>query len=157
MGLTWFCPCLYYLWCMLNIGSGPSSFRTGDTKNTFRLFWIPFCAGIENPFEPHIPTGITDHVTWNFHSFARGHTINILLIWPTERLIWKERKKGFYVLYSRVFTVCTSDFFEEWNKFTPQIHIRKFEEQMAWGRVPCWGSFLTSTGSSLIQRTLLML
>ena len=64
-----------------------------DSKYTLWLFWIPFCAGIENPFEPHIPTGITDHVTWNFHSFARGHTINILLIWPTERLIWKEREK----------------------------------------------------------------
>ena len=25
----------------------------------------------------------------------------------------------------------TGDFFEEWNKTTPQIHIRKFEEQTA--------------------------
>ena len=28
-----------------------------------------------------------------------------------------------------------------------------FEELTAWGRVPCWGSFLTSTGSALTQRT----
>ena len=25
----------------------------------------------------------------------------------------------------------TSDFFEEWNEITPQIHIRKFKEQPA--------------------------
>ncbi len=32
------------------------------------------------------------------------------------------------------------DFFEEWNETTPQTHIRKFEEHMARGRLPCWGS-----------------
>ena len=29
----------------------------------------------------------------------------------------------------------TGDFFKEWNEITPQIHIRKFEEQTAWGQV----------------------
>ena len=32
----------------------------------------------------------------------------------------------------------TGDFFEEWNEITPQTHIRKFEEQRALVRVPCW-------------------
>ena len=44
------------------------------------------------------------------------------------------------------------NFFEGWNEITPQIHIRKFEEQTGWGWLPCWESFLTSTGSTLIQR-----
>ena len=41
----------------------------------------------------------------------------------------------------------TGDIFEEWNEITPQIQIRKFEEQMALRWVPCWELFLTSTGS----------
>ena len=53
-------------------------------------------------------------------------------------------------------SILTGDFFEEWNKITPQIHIRKFEELMAWERLSCWESFLTSTGSALTQRTLWM-
>ena len=72
-----------YFWWMFNIGSSPTPIPTGNTKYTLWLFWVPFGASIENPFEPHIPTGITNHVTRNFHSFARGHTINILLIWAT--------------------------------------------------------------------------
>ena len=50
----------------------------------------------------------------------------------------------------------TGDFFEGWNEITPQIHIRKLEEQTALERVPFWESFLTSTGSALTQRTLWM-
>ena len=45
----------------------------------------------------------------------------------------------------------TGDFFQEWNKITPKIHIRKFKEQTA-----CWESFLTSTGSSQTQMILWM-
>ena len=50
----------------------------------------------------------------------------------------------------------TGDFFEEWNEITPQTHIRKFEELMAWGQVSCWGAFLTSIGSSGLMQTLWM-
>ena len=108
MGLTWFCPCLYYLWCMLNIGSGPSSFRTGDTKNTFRLFWIPFCAGIENPFEFHGLFGISEDIARNTNSFPGRHAVNILLIWPTIRFICnKNAKKSIFIVFLYLFGICT--------------------------------------------------
>ena len=44
---------------------------------------------------------------------------------------------------------CTDDFFEEWNEFIPQTHIRKFEGKTTWGWVLRWGSFLTYIGSSM--------
>ena len=45
----------------------------------------------------------------------------------------------------------TDDFFEEWNEITSQIHIRKFEELTAQGRVSCLGSFMTSIESSWLM------
>ena len=38
--------------------------------------------------------------------------------------------ESFDLLY---FLQCSGEFLVEWNKITPQIHIRKFEEQMFWG------------------------
>ena len=49
-----------------------------------------------------------------------------------------------------------SGFSQKGLKSLPQIHIRKFEEYIAWGRVSYWGLFLTSTGSALTQITLWM-
>ena len=57
--------------------------------------------------------------------------------------------RGSYDVYTQGFEKrYTDDFFEEWNKITPQIHIRKFEEQTAGEQVPWWESFLTSIGYS---------
>ena len=46
--------------------------------------------------------------------------------------------------------------FMEWNKTTPQTHIRKFEELTAWGQMSWWGSFMTSIGFSGLMWTLWM-
>ena len=37
----------------------------------------------------------------------------------------------------------TGQVFSKRIKITPQFHIRRFEEQTTWERVPCWESFLT--------------
>ena len=50
----------------------------------------------------------------------------------------------------------TGQVFSKKIEITPQIHIKKFEEQTARGRVSCWESFCTSTASTLAQRTLWM-
>ena len=50
----------------------------------------------------------------------------------------------------------TGNFFEEWNEITPQIGIRKFEEQTPLERVSLTQSFLTFIGSSELVRTLWM-
>ena len=47
------------------------------------------------------------------------------------------------------FTHFTGHVFSKRIKITPQIHTWKFKEQRTWGWVPCWGSFLTSTGSTI--------
>ena len=81
------------LWHMSNISPSPTMFAASDPKHSVRFFRIPFRSSIENPFEPHIiPRGITNHVTRNFHHFPCSHTINILLIRPTVRLVWKKCK-----------------------------------------------------------------
>ena len=87
-----------YLWRMLNIGSGPPSFCTGDTQSTVRLFRIPFCACIENPFEFHGLFGISKNIARNTNSFPSCHAINILLIWPAIRFICNKnaKKEGQY-------------------------------------------------------------
>ena len=48
------------------------------------------------------------------------------------------------------FGVVPIAFLSSWN------HIRKVEEQMAGGGMPCWGSFLTPRWSSWLVRTLRM-
>ena len=78
---------------MPHIGPRPPSLSTGNSKNSIRFFRIPFGGGIENPFEPHIPRGITNHVTRNFHRFPRSHAINILLLRPAVRLVCKVKPK----------------------------------------------------------------
>ena len=50
----------------------------------------------------------------------------------------------------------TGEVFSKRIKINPQIHIQKFEEHTVWRRVPFWGSFLTSIGSSGLVRTLWM-
>ena len=75
---------------MSNIGSRITAFPARDSPNRVWLLRIPFGSGIENPFEPHIPRGVTNHVTWNSHRFPRCHAINILLLRPTVRLVCKE-------------------------------------------------------------------
>ena len=84
---------LLYLRRMPHIGPSPPSLSTGNSKNSIRFFRIPFGGGIENPFEPHIPRGITNHVTRNFHRFPRSHAINILLLRPAVRLVCKVKPK----------------------------------------------------------------
>ena len=84
---------LLYLRRMPHIGPRPPSLSTGNSKNSIRFFRIPFGGGIENPFEPHIPRGITNHVTRNFHRFPRSHAINILLLRPAVRLVCKVKPK----------------------------------------------------------------
>ena len=97
-----------YLWRMLNIGSGPPSFCTGDTQSTVRLFRIPFRARIENPFEFHGLFGISEDIARNTNSFPGRHAVNILLIWPTIRFICnKNAKKSIFIVFLYLFGICT--------------------------------------------------
>ena len=50
----------------------------------------------------------------------------------------------------------TGQVFPKRIKITPKIHIKKIKERTAWGQVPSWESFLTSTEPALTQRTLWM-
>ena len=81
-----------YLWRVFDVGSGPPPFFASDSNFVGWMFWIPLGTGIENPFEPHIPTGITNHVAWNFYCLTRGDAINILLIRAAIGLICGEKK-----------------------------------------------------------------
>ena len=47
---------------------------------------------------------------------------------------WTADPKSLKINYRTQVTI-TGEFIEEWNKITPQNHIRNFEEQMAWERV----------------------
>ena len=75
---------------------------------------------------------------------------NVNKMWE-DQLLWKLCNTGWFLKLD------TGDFFEEWNEITPQTHIRKFEEQTAWGQVSCWENFLTFIGSSGLMQTLWML
>ena len=66
---------------------------------------------------------------------------------------WWPAKKN---LHAITHSFSTGQIFSKRIEITPQIHIRKFEELIAWGEVSCWESFLTSTGCALTQRTLWM-
>ena len=78
-------------------------------------------------------------------------------IWKVMHFQEKECKRHNFHANLKISTeFCTGQVFPKGIEITSQIHIRKFEEQMAWGRVPSWGSFLTSTGFAGLVRTLWM-
>ena len=80
--------------------------------------------------------------TLRFPDFQKTRHTSNRRLWNVHSIILKKNPKN------RVNQKINTDLVLE--EITPQIHIRKFEEQTAWGRVPCWESFLTSTGSALI-------
>ena len=62
------------------------------------------------------------------------------LMWVWGVILFHSSKKSPVQLEK---LICTGHFFEGWNEITPQSHIRKFEEQVAWKWMPWWETFLS--------------
>ena len=95
------------------------------------------------------------------------HSMPVLLCHAFLFRLWKYKNgRNHHAILHKVIIFITSRFhkfstnftgqvFSKGIEITPEIHIRKFD-QIAWGRVPCWGSFLTSTWFSGLVWTMWM-
>ena len=92
---------------------------------------------------------LTQHNTFFvFRTILNGflHFQAITPAFTFRHFLWNKKPKMYLqVRFSQIVT-----------EITRQNHIKKFEEEMVWGWVSCLGSFVTSTGSSALMRTMWM-